>query len=140
MSEKAKNRLIRYGLTVLVGALMAFGVYQSRGGFAENVTLVERYRLLCDMFSVPGVVLLSFALLIFISNEGLFTIFSYAFSYVYRMFIPGALIGYKQERYADYVERKREKGKLTGYSFLTVTAVAFLAIAGVFMYLFYQAY
>lgn len=140
MSERGKSLLIRYGVTTLVGALMAAGVYFIRGGFQENVTLVERYRLLCDVFSVPGVLLVAFALLIFVSNEGMFTIFTYSFSYVFRSLIPGGLAKYKHERYADYVERKREKGALTGYSCVTITGLAFLAVAGVFMYLFYQVY
>lgn len=119
---------------------MAWGIYLIQGGFTENVTLVARYRLLCDMFTVPGVFLLLAAALVFVSNEEFFTIFSYAFSYAFRSLIPGALAGQKHERYGDYVERKRQKGKVKGYSFLTYTGLAFLAIGLVFMFLFYRIY
>lgn len=119
---------------------MAWGIYLLQGGFTENVTLVARYRLLCDMFTVPGVFLLLAAALVFVSNEEFFTIFSYAFSYAFRSLIPGALAGQKHERYSDYVERKREKGKIKGYSFLSFTGLAFLAIGLVFMFLFYRIY
>lgn len=139
MSEKGK-RLLHYGITLAVGALIAGYVYFMRGGFQENVTQLDRYRLLCDVFTVPGLLLLLFALLIYIANEEFFTIFSYAFSYVYRMFIPGALTAYKQESYADYLERKREKGKIKGYSCIAVTGAIFLAVGLVFLCLFYQTY
>lgn len=118
---------------------MAWGIYLIQGGFTENVTLVTRFRLLCDMFSIPGVMLLLVALMVYVANEGFFYSLGFIFSNAFRSLIPGAATR-RYERYGDYVERKRQKGKVKGYSFLTFTGLAFLAVGLVFMFLFYRIY
>lgn len=118
---------------------MAWGIYLIQGGFTENVTLVARFRLLCDMFSIPGVMLLLVALMVYVANEGFFYSLGFIFSNAFRSLIPGAATR-RYERYGDYVERKRQKGKVKDYSFLTFTGLAFLAVGLVFMFLFYRIY
>lgn len=140
MNEKMKSRLIRYGITVLAGALMVFGVYGARGGFPEGITLLDRYRILSDMFLVPGLLLLMAAALVLVSNNGAFDGIGFAFSRTICRLIPGRALNAKHETYGEYLERKHGEKKMTGYSCLVVVGTLFLAVGLVFMFLFYRVY
>ena len=71
MSKELKNNLLKYGITALIGALMTFTTLRSYH-FAEAVTNAEKYRILSDAFTIPGVVLIMFGLLVMVSNGGFF--------------------------------------------------------------------
>ena len=62
----------------------------------------------------------------------------YMISGVIRFLIPAGQL--KHEKYADYVERRREKGPVKGFGFLFVTGSVFMAAALVFIALFYSVY
>ncbi len=136
MSRKWIILLLKYGITAAVGGLMTWSVL-SLHGYAEAATDAERYRILADAFTIPGVVLMLCWVLVWISNEGAFEGISYAFSYAFRMLIPGG--SKNPERYSDYVLRRREKGRLRGVGFLFFTGAVFFLIALVFIALFYSA-
>ena len=129
--------LLKVGISVGLSLLAAWGVLATHG-FSQAVEASERYRLLCDGFFVPGALLLSAGALIFVSNFGIFNGVSYAARYVARMFVPSS--GKRDESYGDYVRRKSEKGKITGYGFLFAVGGAFLAVALVFLVLFYRTF
>lgn len=129
--------LLKYGLTTVLALLTAWGVLATHG-FSQAAEASERYRLLCDAFFVPGVLLICAGALIFVSNYGVFNGVSYSARYVARMFVPSS--GKRDESYGDYVRRRAEKGKLTGYSFLFRVGGAFLAVALLFLVLFYRAF
>ena len=137
MSKRLKRNLLCYGITAAIGLGMAALVLATYD-FGTLTTQVARYRLLADAFTIPGTVILCAGLLVWISNQEMFLGIGYAVRYAVHRLIPG--MGAKQERYYDYVERKREKGPVTGYGFLLITGAAFLAVAAVFMVLFYQVY
>ena len=50
--------------------------------------------------------------------------------------IPGA--GLRQETYGEFVERRREQGRVKGYGFLLHVGLVFLCAAGVFLYLYFK--
>ena len=135
-----KNRralVIKVALSVALSLLAAWGVLRTHG-FFETADPAERYRLLCDGFFVPGALLVCAGALIFASNHGAFYGISYSARYVARMFVPSS--GKRDESYGDYVRRKSEKGNITGYGFLFVTGGAFLAVALIFLVLFYRSF
>ena len=134
--KKAHSLLLKYGITAAVGGCMAWTVLDLHG-FAAAQSLVDKYRILADAFTIPGVVILLSGVLVLISNEGIFEGLSYVMSYAVKMLIPGA--AQKMETFRDYLLRRREN-RVKGYGFLYVTAVVFLAAAGVFMALFYSVY
>lgn len=129
--------LLKYGITAAVGAGMALTVLDLHG-FSAAASLTEKYRILADAFTIPGVIILLSGVLVLISNEGMFEGLSYVVSYAVKMLIPGG--NKDQERYADYVERKREKGPVRGIGFLFVAGGVFMAAALVFIALFYSVY
>ena len=137
MSGKWIVRLLKYGIAAAVGGAMCASVL-SLHGYADAASDAERFRILADAFTIPGVILMLCWVLVWLSGEGAFEGISYAFSYAFRMLVPGG--AKNPERYSDYVLRRREKGALKGVGFLFLTGAAFFAVALVFIALFYSVY
>ena len=135
MSKRVKLLLAKYGGSAALVALMAW-LYINLRDF-DGAKLVDQYRMLSDAFTVPGILLLMFGCLIWISNLGALDGLAYAVSFAIRSLIPGAR--YKDEKYGDYVERHREK-RLKGYGFLFISGGVTMVVAIVFMILFYNLY
>lgn len=137
MKKQLTALLLKYGITGGIGLAMTLSVLDLHG-FSEAVSAMDRYRILSDAFTIPGVVILLCGVLVLVANEGAFEGISYTLSYAVRMLIPG--LHRNPEKYRDYVERRREKGGVKGYAFLFITGAVFSAIAIVFIALFYTEY
>ena len=135
MSKKSAANLIKYGGAVLFGALLALGALRLRG-YTGAEEAAEKYRILCDSFTFPGLMLILTAALIALSNEGAFLGIGYAVRCALYGLIPG--LGSRQETYAEYIERKTEKGRVKGYGFILHVGLAYLLLALVFLLLFYR--
>lgn len=134
MRSKVVRVMLKYGITAAVGGLMSFAViYFQR--YAEASAEAERYRILADAFTIPGVILIMVAALVWISNNGMFYGLSYVATRAIRALVPMGRTMEKHERYADYVARKREEGGVQGYGFLFWTGVFFMLPAIVFIIL-----
>lgn len=137
MSEARRKMLRKYGIAGAVCALMVWGVISIRtselGAFSQLTPLL-RYRVLCDAFTVPGMLLILSGLMMFVSNEGALDGLMYVGHYLKNMFIPGSRD--KTKKYFDYVEAKREK-RVKGYGFLFVVGGVCMLIALAFLGLFY---
>ena len=132
-----KKRLIKYGITGAIGALMAYmSVYLRVDSL--DLPRVELYRILCDAFTIPGSILIMVGVLVMIANAGNFIGLGYAARHLKNMLIPFS--HKKEEPYYDYYERKRKEGKVKGYGFLFITGAFYMAIAMVFYALFYSVY
>lgn len=137
-SPLARNAL-KYGISVGICLILAY-VYAALRIDFSNLAEVERvdlYLILCDAFSIPGLIMLMSGFLMTVSNQGALDGVGYVAVHAVRMLIPGAAA--KTERYKEYVDRRRAN-RIKGYGFLYVVAGIFLAIAGVFMALFYSLY
>ena len=139
MSSSLKKNLMKYGISVGVSLILTY-IYISARLDLSNLAAVEKvdlYLVFCDGFFVPGILMLMFGFLMSVSNQGVMDGVSYVLINAARMLIPTAAL--KTERYNEYVERKRAN-RVKGYGFLYVVAFVFLAIAAVFMVLFYSHY
>lgn len=125
--------LLKYGITTLVGGLLTWLTLDLHG-FSSTMPKLQQYRLLCDAFTIPGVILVMVGFLVMIANAGNFLGLGYAVKHAVKMLIPFG--NKKDERYYDYYQRKQQ-GKVTGYGFIFVTGVLFMAVAMVFFTLFY---
>ena len=132
MSKALKIRLLRYGISVVSG--LAVGIAYLIGQDFLEQGLMDRYRLLSDAFFLPGILMVLFGCLLWMSNEGAFDGVGYVVSNAFYWLIPGGRL-HHYERYGDYVERKRSK-RVTGYSFLFWVGVVFVAVGFVFNLLF----
>lgn len=135
MSEKVKANLIKYGVSIVVGLLMSYAYIALRDLSVEP--LVDKYRILCDAFTVPGMLLILSGAMLSISNAGALDGVGYLIKQGFGMLIPGKGLG--MEKYGDYIERRR-KNKIKGYGFLYIVGAGFMVVAFVFMALFYSVY
>ena len=133
MSKELKTRLIKYGASAGFVVLMAY-FYISLRDFA-GAELAEKFRMLSDSLTIPGVLLIMAGAMLWASNQGALDGLGYVTSTMVRGLIPGGRAK-ADERYADYVERKRNN-PIRGYSFLFLTGGIAVAIGLVFTVLFY---
>lgn len=136
MKQPTKATYLKYGISIAFVVLCA-GVYIGTRDFL-GADRMGQYLILCDAFTVPGMVLLMLGCLVKLSNAGALDMISYAISYAWRRLIPGGARE-EQEQYYEYVERRREN-RLTGYGFLFIVGGIAMAIALVNMFLFYRLY
>ena len=134
MSKARKVLIFRTVLTAVVG--LASAAYYILSRDIGALTEAERYRVLCDGFSLPGLFLVLIGLLFAMSNLGALDSITYLLKYAVRMLLPGAFR--EMGHYLDYVEERREK-RVKGYSFLFIIGGSLLAISLVFLVLFYMA-
>ena len=133
MSEKLRNRLLKYGISAAVCAGLAV-IYCATRNFSQ-MALVEKYRTLCDAFTIPGVILLMVGLLVWIAGEGMFDSLTYLGRSFFWMFNQA-----KPVRYFDYIQEKRANRKHIRCGFLLLSGAIYLAVALIFMALFYKVY
>lgn len=133
MSEKGKTGSLKYGVTVGICAL--FTALYVFGKEPKTLGVQELMRVLCDGFTLPGILCLCGGGIVAVSNEGALDGIGYAVRYAVKMLIPG--MGSRQKRYADFVAERREK-RVRGYGFLFVVGLIWMALAALFLVLFYH--
>lgn len=134
MKRPKLDTLAKYVLTIVAGIGLAL-LYVSLRDFSA-AEQVEKYRILCDAFTLPGVLMLAIGALVAVANEGIFNGIGYALSHLVKAL---TFRGREQERYYDYVERKRAR-RASGYGFLFIVGAGFMAISLIFLVLFYRLY
>lgn len=138
ISEKKK-----YLITVVIGLIMAvIALLIKRVFSADSAKAV--FRILADSFTIPGGFLLATGLGIWILNQGGFDGLIYMTRVLFRTKSQGkegsisANEDGRVEPYSEFIIKRHNEKQVTGYSFVIVCAVAFLALAGVFIILFYS--
>ena len=138
MSSRMKN-VLKYSITAAICLTLTVLYVTLRIDLTRlgEVPRVMLYRVLCDGFTVPGIVVLMLGLLVWLSTQGAMDGVGYLMSYAFKALIPG--MRGDIERYGDYLERKRAN-RATGYGFLIITGLVFMGFAAIFMILFYSVY
>ena len=136
MSKTLRKNLIKYGISFGLSLALAY-LYVALRIDWQNTEPVKVYLTICDAFTVPGLLFLMSGLLMTISNAGAMDGLGYVAVNGLKMLIPGA--GAKMETFKDYLDRRRAN-RVRGYGFLYVTGIVCLAVAAVFMILFYSVY
>ena len=124
--------IMRYAITLGVGAGFVFLTLwlNDYSLLTENV---DKYRLLTDAFSIPGIIFIMVGCLVFISTDGFFDMITFGLSRAKSMLIP--LSKKSDETYYDYKQRKA-KNRLSGYSFLFFCGLIYLVVLDVVELLF----
>ena len=133
MTQETKRKLRNYGICFAVEAVIAFLVIWSKGFFSHSAAV--NVQILSDAFFVPGILMTLFAGLLYVSGEGALIGVSFALRNAFLAFFPMGRA--RQEKYADYRQRKLEKAKKQGKSCMLVTGLAFLLIGIVFTAIWY---
>ena len=130
--------LLKYSITLVSAGLMTLILLWLRDyGAAES--LQDKYKILADAFSIPGMLLVLFTGLLWVSSEGVFDGLGYAFSRVGSLFVPFHKKSMEHKTYYDYKMEKKDK-RAQGYSFLFFVGLLFIAISVVFILLFESVY
>ena len=137
MSDRAKINLAKYGSTAALALVLIWIYCSTRDLFLQSP--MERWRILCDAFTLPGLTYIMVGFLMMIANEGFFDMLSYACSKAVGMFLPGRGFADDCEDYYEYAQRKKEK-RVSGYGFLFVVGGILMAFALLFLFLFYRLY
>ena len=131
MTGKQRGRLISYGLTTVLTAAVVVWYASSRD--VLQLEKLEQYRVLCDAFTLPGIFLMLFGLLMVMNDLGALDTIAYFGHYLLHTFLPVAFG--KGMSYLDFIEDRRSKRK-GGYGFLFIVGAAFTAVGVVFLILF----
>lgn len=139
MSSPLSKTLTKYGVSLGISFLIAFLFVYMRVDFhnPEATGLVDWYLILCDAFTIPGLLFLMLGCMMSLSRQGALDGVTYVIKNAVRMLIPGMAL--KTERYYEYVEYKRAN-RAKGYGFLYVTGLICMALSLLFMFLFYTLY
>lgn len=122
-------------ISAVIGLCMAVLISVARGAFSAGTT-ADRILAFCDGFSVSGVLLLCFGIMIWISNEGFFDVLSYAAQKGLHHLIPGRF----SEDLGSFYDYKMSKanGKRAGSAFLVVPGIVILALGLILMGIWYS--
>ena len=124
-----KPNTLRYLISVGVGLLIAFAILLIRDVFSETST----YRILVtlnDAFFISGMCLTCAGGLVFVSNNGIFYMFSYGISLVF----TARKKNVHDRKYKDFYEYKTAKSEeKKSYAYLLLVGLAFIAFSLVFL-------
>ena len=131
--KKIQKVLTKYALTVFAaGALSVLTIWLRE--YSPALDAAEKYRILADAFTIPGVILVMLAALVWISTDGFFDGIGYSMLFLKDALLPGGAKA-KRETYHDYKMRKRGE-RVAGYGNLFFVGLAFIAVAVVFVALY----
>lgn len=126
-----RGKLIGYIITNVI--CISFALLQIFNNDLFHQTEILRiYHILCDAFVIPGILCLLVAALVALSNEGSLDAISYMLRRLGQTLIP--FIKKNDERYADYVAKKK---RISGYSFITWTGLAYFTVGIIFLVLYF---
>ena len=134
MKQKIRRCLIKYGSCALAVAGLAW-LYLGQRDLA-GATKQEQYRMWCDAFTIPGVILVMLGGMVWASTQGALDGLAFCLRYAALSLIPGRQTA-REEKYADYLERK-QKNRAKGYGFLFISGLITMAVAVVFLALYYS--
>ena len=124
-----KKKLIQYGVCTTLGALIAVWVMDTEGMFViENPDLNMVCLILADAFFVPGILILLFGALLWISTTGLFDSVSYALRTAAHSLLP--FLHFERKSFYDYKVEKAEKRGNTPY-FAMIVGAFYLVLSGI---------
>lgn len=135
MRRSRKVSILRCLSAAAVGGAVAWLYANSR--WEADMEPVLQYRVLCDAFTIPGAMMVLFAMLFSLNNLGALDTIAYLMSFLPRMLAPGAFG--EPEKLIDYVERRREK-RTKGYGFLYIVGFIFLGFAVYYLVKFYSVF
>ena len=128
--KDTKQILKRYVITV-AAASASTALIMYLKGIATAESHSEALKIITDAFTVPGIVLMMIAALVWVSRDGFFDGIGYAASRVGNMFLPLVGAVNTHESYVDYKERK-SKNRAEDFLFLLFVGIGFFLIAMVF--------
>lgn len=142
LTAKYGSKILQYAVTSGAGLIIAFLIvwrWGAEDGIFASTSLTHTYRLLCDGFFVPGVLMILIGGMIWVSRAGAFDGVKYVSRYIVYAIIPFSR-GKKTEKYADYKEKKKSEYKGKGsYAYMFVCGGIMVALSILFLILYTSA-
>ena len=129
----SKTRLIST-VGILIFGLAFAGIYVFTHDFS-SLSVSEKYRVIADGFTVPGILILGYGLLARMYEEGVMDGFLYGIHIAANSLIPGGKTRIK--KYGDFIEEKKEKRSFEQIHFIWCGA-GFLLVALLFIGLYFS--
>jgi len=125
VSIRTRDLILKYAITFLSGGLL-FGVHMSLN-FDSSASQTEMLKVLCDAFTIPGILLISFSLLLWASSLGAFDGVGYGIKMALMMLIP---FNWRKdpEKYETYLER-RKNSRAKGFWYMLFVGLFYMALA-----------
>ena len=133
MEQEKRTKLIKYLVCFVIASLITLAVFWIKGFFTDSLSV--NLQILSDGFVVSGLMILSFAGMMFISSEGGLIGISFVIRNVILAFIPMGRM--KQEVYAKYRERKMKELRESRDSCTLVVGLIFFSIGLLFTAIWY---
>ena len=124
MKQETKVKLRNYGICVGIELLIGFLVIWSKDFFTDSASV--NVQILADAFFVAGILMSLFAGMMYVSSEGALVGIGFVLRNALLTFIPMGRA--RQERYADYRERKLSEAKKHDNRCILVTGLALLFV------------
>ena len=133
--EEKENRLwfIKY---IIVYAIMIGGFFLilSTKDIYSKTNLKEIYLILTDAFTVPGLLVFLFGILVFLADEGAFRMLAYSIRTVFSVFKRNPA----DRKFRTYAEYKKYKEQYkSSFGFLLISGGSFCVLAAIFLILYY---
>lgn len=123
-----KKRILQYGISFLIGALLACWVMNIEGLFLVDVPS-EIAAILCDAFFVPGILLTMVGCLIWIATTGFFDSIGYAVKVGMHILLPFFNKGERKSYYDYKMEKDEKRGKTPIFVF--IVGAFYLILSGI---------
>lgn len=136
MKQENRSSFIKYAICVGIELVIAFLVIWSKGFFTDRAAV--NLQILSDAFFVSGILMTLFAGMLYVSSEGALVGIGFVLRNAILTFFPMGRA--KQERYADYRERKMREMKNNNDSCILITGLFFLAVGIVLTLIWYANY
>lgn len=120
-----------YLIDMLIGLAMAIGVFSIRGGFSI-LDWQPLAAALCDACFVPGIILLCVAMLVFVSNDGLFDMLNYGVRKALQIVMTEKQRAKYPKTFYDYRKAKWETSK-GAFGHLVAAGTTYMIFAVVFL-------
>ena len=128
------KRWVKYVFAIsAAGGMAGIVLWSNDFGKAEGAWI--RLKILADAFTVPGVLLMTAATLIWVASQGFFDGIGYAGRSVLRTVIP--FLSMEDEKFYDYKQRRADD-RIRGYSYLFYVGAAFFVVSLGFLAAYYR--
>lgn len=138
-----KKLVLKYVVVLILCTALTVFYVSSKG--IRNKRPADRYKILADGFTIPGLLVTGFGLMMVISDTGTLDGVIYGMQTAFRMLTFQLLSkGKQQPNYSDFKDHREEMRQLRrlrggGFGFMIITGGAFLAAAVVFVFLYLKA-
>ena len=130
------KNLLKYGITSVIGLIVAFLITWSRGVFDSDIEAKMVVSFICDGFFVTGMLLFLFGILIWVSGTGFFDGLTYGLQFIVQKILPLYRQSYKS--YYDYKMEKAERRYKGSTVFMMVVGLIFIGISAIILLVYYK--